>query len=459
MRSSKAAVNLIVAEEVSSKATYIKKYQKPVWPGVQSGITVGVGYDVGHQTKDKVRTDWTGLIPNAMVEELVRVTGLKGAAAQAQLAKSRRIVSVPWEAANSVFMNVDMPRWEGIVLRAIPAAKNLPPDCFGVIVSLTFNRGASYNTAGPRYAEMRAIKAAITRGDFDEVPGLIRAMKRLWPNVPGLLGRREREAALFEKGLKAWPKPNQSFADMGSDDDDEGMTGTDTGDDRSIEPVADAVEGGQWPPEAIPGPTHTPAAIPPVNPQINVQPISGTYSLDLEVLQGKLIGLRYYEIGDADGKFGGKTFAGVNAFLLDRGIPSDGLMDANGFTSGTAWRTVTTEVSKALAQQPPWTRPIAENRALATPAQVGQKVEAVRQNWFQKLWAWILGIFGTIGAGIKSIVGDDPSSWIGTIKSYAGMVPTELYFGAVVGIAILIYVTANKSQTATVRDYQEGRIN
>lgn len=438
MRSSQKSIDQLIKEEVSSKARYIRDYQQPVWPGEQSGITIGIGYDVGHQTKEKVRADWTGLIPQPMVEELVRVTGLKGAAAKAQLAKARRIVSVPWEAAKSVFYNVDIPRWESIVLRAIPAAKNLPPDCFGVILGLTYNRGASYNKVGEknndRYREMRAVKAAITAGRYDEVPGHIRSMKRLWPGVKGLIARRETEAKMFEEGLRSRAEP------LYAEPEYDGVTNTATGDDRTTDIDIPAYE----------APTDTP-------PDMNVQPLRGAYSLDLEVLQGKLISLRYFEIGDADGRFGGKTFAGVNAFLLDRGVSSDGIMDANGFTSGTAWRTVTAEVSAALAQK--WSRPIADTRAHATPAVVGKKVEAVRQTWYQKLWAWVLGIPATIAAAFKSIAGDDPSSWIGTAKSYMGMVPTEIYFLGVVGVAIAIYISASRAQNATVRDYQEGRIN
>ena len=40
MRSSQAAFDLIVAQEVSSKAYYEKNYRRPEWPGEQSGATV-----------------------------------------------------------------------------------------------------------------------------------------------------------------------------------------------------------------------------------------------------------------------------------------------------------------------------------------------------------------------------------------------------------------------------------
>jgi hypothetical protein len=36
---------------------------------------------------------------------------------------------------------------------------------------------------------------------YASIPGEFRSMKRLWPTVPGLRKRREREARLFERGL------------------------------------------------------------------------------------------------------------------------------------------------------------------------------------------------------------------------------------------------------------------
>jgi hypothetical protein len=53
-------------------------------------------------------------------------------------------------------------------------------------LGITFNRGASFNTAGPRYAEMRQIHDCVKAGRLERIPGLIRSMKRLWRNSRGL---------------------------------------------------------------------------------------------------------------------------------------------------------------------------------------------------------------------------------------------------------------------------------
>lgn len=203
---SQAAINLIVAEEVSSKAVYEKRYRHPEWPGGASGVTIGIGYDVGAGVKDKTQlhNDWDKEIPSRIVAILEPSIGITGERAHSLLPHMQS-VDVPWQAAMAVFSEVDVPRWYGICKRALPSFDALPPDCKGALVSLAYNRGASFNLAGERYAEMRMIKAHMVAGQFDRIPGDIRDMKRLWNN--GLVGRREREALLFERGIKARAEP------------------------------------------------------------------------------------------------------------------------------------------------------------------------------------------------------------------------------------------------------------
>lgn len=205
MRISKAAFDLIVSEEVTNKATYEKMYRRPEWPGGASGVTVGIGYDVGYATTDRLVDDWSGQIPAAMIGVLQQACLVTGANAKALCADIRDLVDVPWEAAIAVFEQVDVPRWEGTTAVALSNCDKLSPDSFGALVSLAYNRGASFGKAGDRYQEMRNIADHMQAKDFSKIPGEFRAMKRLWEGkgLDGLLDRREREAALFEKGLKA----------------------------------------------------------------------------------------------------------------------------------------------------------------------------------------------------------------------------------------------------------------
>lgn len=200
---SQAAFDLIVSEEVSSEATYNARYQRPERPGGQSGITVGIGYDCGYATPARIRADWGGHIPEAMVDDLAGVAGFTGDRAQGALAGIRPRVQVPWKAAIDVFANTDIPRWTATVRRSLPNCDKLSPDSFGALVSLAYNRGASFVLAGDRYAEMRAIRAHMIAMEFAKITGEFRAMKRLWttPSVRGVASRRDHEAALFQRGL------------------------------------------------------------------------------------------------------------------------------------------------------------------------------------------------------------------------------------------------------------------
>lgn len=203
---SDAARNLIVECEVSSEAAYNKRYRNPVWPGGRSGVTIGIGYDIGAGVKDEtqLRLDWGGKIPGYMIDALVPCIGVTGDAARNLLPSVRTRVDVPWSAAIAVFDQVDVPRWYKTCKNALPNFDKLSPDSRGALLSLAYNRGPSFQRIGERYAEMRAIRDHMIAGNHHLIPGEIRSMKRLWPNQSerGLPIRREAEAVLFEKGLK-----------------------------------------------------------------------------------------------------------------------------------------------------------------------------------------------------------------------------------------------------------------
>jgi len=209
---SQAAIDLIVREEVSGKEVYERNYRHPEWPGGSSGVTIGIGYDVGAGVSDKAQlwSDWRGHIPDHMIAALEPAIGVTGERARVLTARLRDRVDVPWEAAMAVFEQVDIPRWCAICAKALPNFDGLSPDCRGALVSLAYNRGASFakprDPGDPqdRYREMRAIRQYMAERRFDRIPDEFRSMKRFWTGkgLGGLLARRDREAALFESGLK-----------------------------------------------------------------------------------------------------------------------------------------------------------------------------------------------------------------------------------------------------------------
>lgn len=192
------ALDLMILFEVTSQAVYEKKYARPIWPGGDSGVTIGIGFDLGYETGEGLDRDWP-MLPKDIRSRLKTVTGLTGAKAQAAL-PTLRDIAIPWAAAGESFRTATLPRYVDQTVGAFPGCETLPPLCFGALVSLVYNRGASVK--GDRRVEMAAIRDLIRAGKLAEVPDQFRKMKRLWPTVEGLRDRREKEACLWEGGLR-----------------------------------------------------------------------------------------------------------------------------------------------------------------------------------------------------------------------------------------------------------------
>lgn len=198
---SKAAVDLIITEEVSDPAYYRRHYQHFDWPGGASGPTVGNGYDCGYCEHDEIQRDWVGIIPQGMIDVMKLAAGHTGQSGAAFVIRYRCAVTIPWDAAYRQFSEREVPKWIARVVEVLPNCDKLSPDSFGALVSLAYNRGPSFHLAGTRYAEMRAIAAHMEAGEFEKISNEIKAMKRLWPVGSGVWKRRDHEAALFTKGL------------------------------------------------------------------------------------------------------------------------------------------------------------------------------------------------------------------------------------------------------------------
>jgi GH24 family phage-related lysozyme (muramidase) len=198
-RMSPEAINMIVNFEVNGRDGFEARFKNPVWVGGPGGVTIGIGYDLGSIAEDGFRRDWGSRLTSTELDQLALMVGLRGSAAKTAVARVSEI-TVRWEDALAVFTNSVLPRYATIVDAQLPNAKELPPDSYGALVSLVYNRGASFNLTGSRYDEMRNIRDLIDKRDFASISAQIRSMKRLWPDTP-LSVRREREALLFEKGF------------------------------------------------------------------------------------------------------------------------------------------------------------------------------------------------------------------------------------------------------------------
>lgn len=190
---------LIVEFETGGQAYYTRSLSRPSWPGGASGVTIGIGYDVGYNTPAQIRNDWSAL-PSSQLNALVSCAGVKGTAARPRAA-ALRWFSVPWGPAEKVFVRNTMPRFGSMTAIAFPGITRTHPHVQGAMLSIVFNRGSSMS--GSSRTEMRNIRGHIARDDVRPCPAEIRSMKRLWigKGLDGLLRRREAEARLIERAL------------------------------------------------------------------------------------------------------------------------------------------------------------------------------------------------------------------------------------------------------------------
>lgn len=190
-----AGRNLILEFETSGRSGY---NPHPEWPHGASGVTVGIGYDLGYATPAVIESDWEAL-SDITVARLKKTAGLTGERAHAALPSVRDIM-IEWGLATDVFDNVDVARWYANTKRAMPGFEDLRSNAKAALISLAFNRGTSM--MGASRLEMRVIRdQCVPNEDYACIAKELRAMKRIWRgtvNERGLSRRRDAEAKLAE---------------------------------------------------------------------------------------------------------------------------------------------------------------------------------------------------------------------------------------------------------------------
>ena len=204
---SKKSLNFILEFEVGGGENYYNKFLKnPVWPGEQSGVTIGVGYDLGYVNKSEFSEDWKDL-PKEIFDRLYKVVGIKGYKAK-NLTRGLRDIVIPWELSLQVFNNKTVKKFWNLTKDTFPNFDNLPEDAKGGLVSLVFNRGNALE--GDRRREMKLIRDGMRiTNTFDQkaltfIANQIRSMKRIWAGgsiEKGMNRRRDAEAELIEQSL------------------------------------------------------------------------------------------------------------------------------------------------------------------------------------------------------------------------------------------------------------------
>lgn len=200
---SSTGLKQLVRHEISSPAYYRKALSHPVYPGGQSGVTIGIGYDLGYYTADQIRRDWGKELGEGDLEKLVVVAGVKGEAARAVLDGVAH-VDIDLDTAERVFYQAILPRYATMTLKAYPGLDALFPDAQAALLSLVYNRGT--RMTGDSRKEMRAIQPLVAQQDYSGIADQIIDMKRLWVgrHLDGLLKRRDDEARLVRAANRTY---------------------------------------------------------------------------------------------------------------------------------------------------------------------------------------------------------------------------------------------------------------
>ena len=195
---SQKTVDFIINQEVVSPTYYEKKLQSPTWPGGESGVTIGIGYDLGYTTLQGVTKDWGQLVSPEALNILLKCVGLKGTTASAfmKMHPEVKTVKIPFSTARTIFINRSLVKYAKATYAIYPGLEELKPDAAGALMSMVFNRGSSLK--GESRVEMLDIVKQVQERDYVDIAAAIERSKRLWvgKGLDGLIKRREFEANL-----------------------------------------------------------------------------------------------------------------------------------------------------------------------------------------------------------------------------------------------------------------------
>lgn len=187
----------VVEFETGGKLYYDKFLKKMNWPKGASGITMGIGADLGYMTKEEFEKFFSKYFTKEQCERLKNVIGLKRENAKNVLSKVKDI-ELSWDNAYEAFIEWTLPKFWKMTKEIWPEFDKLKENAQIALVSIVFNRGNS--TKGATRVEMLNIKPLVLKKDYAGIAEEIRKMKRIWvgKKQTGLLKRRDAEAKMID---------------------------------------------------------------------------------------------------------------------------------------------------------------------------------------------------------------------------------------------------------------------
>ena len=206
-------VAFIAREETGGLAYYHIVTRWPHFPGLSSGITIGVGYDLRFNSEENFQNLWEEHLSPEILDELSKDIGKPGTKKRVKELKKLG-VEIPFKSAWPVFIDNTLPRYFSDTEVIYHSLARLPDLCRSVLVSIVFNRGNSLQ--GARRIEMRAIRDILLTADdlrlhkrkrkmiLENIEDQLISMQRLWEPSSGVYKRRQAEANLWRTGLNDW---------------------------------------------------------------------------------------------------------------------------------------------------------------------------------------------------------------------------------------------------------------
>src|SRR4051812_21653126 len=78
------------------------------WPGARSGVTIGVGYDLGYYPERTFRQDWEGILTPAVINRLSHAIGVTGINSL-HYCRQFEDITIPRDGALKVFRTITLP--------------------------------------------------------------------------------------------------------------------------------------------------------------------------------------------------------------------------------------------------------------------------------------------------------------------------------------------------------------
>lgn len=199
-------LHLIVGHEIGAEFAGDKRYynrfcSRPLYAGGDSGVTIGIGYDLGYHTRAEIRKDWGGKVSANHIAFFLTCAGVKGERSRRLITVEARRLTIPYETAIDVFMTSSLPKFTEKTKQIYPNLPNLNETTQAVLIGLVYNRGSSL--VGDRRIEMRELVEHTNNADYIAIADTIERMKRLWvgTTVSGLVARREYEAEKIRNSI------------------------------------------------------------------------------------------------------------------------------------------------------------------------------------------------------------------------------------------------------------------